>query len=200
MKMPNWIPKFLRREPAKTILPSLSVKETFLEYIKKPSVELFLAVRQKVSESDRYTPYSNELDELRAILCAGDPQAAIGCFWRIFPSLLLSPSAHLTLCKAYESMGKEDEAAFEKALAFQLIRSILATGKGTKKKPYAVMRIEDERDVLSALQKQSGLQFLMTGNSRMLDLLQCSDGSEVYFDITLMFGRGRKRDSSAVAT
>jgi hypothetical protein len=192
MKLPNWIPKFLRRDPAKSILPSLSVKETFLEYLKKPSVKLFLAVRQKVAESGRYLPYSNELDELTAILCAGDPQAAIECFWRTFPSLLLSPSAHMTLSKAYESMGKENEAAFEKALAYQLIKSILATGKGTKKKPYAVMRVEDERDVLAALRKQAGPQFLMMGNNRVLDLLQCSDGSEVYFDITLMYGRGMK--------
>ena len=94
MKLPNWIQKILRREPAKTILPSMSVKETFLEYLKKPSVENFLAVRQKVAESDRYLPYSNELDVLAATLCAGDPQAAIEYFWRTFPSLLLSPSAH----------------------------------------------------------------------------------------------------------
>ena len=192
MKLRNWIQKIFGREPAKTILPSMSVKETFLEYLKKPSVELFLAVRQKVAESDRYLPYSNELDELTANLCAGDPQAAIGCFWRTFPSLLLSPSAHLTLSRAYNSRGKENEAAFEKALAFQLIESILATGKGTNKKPYAVMRISDEMDVLSALRKQSGSQFLLMAGSRMLDLLQCSDGSDVYFDITLMFGRSRK--------
>ena len=96
-------------------------------------------------------------------------------------------------------MGKENEATFEKALAHQLIKSILATGKGTKKRPYAVMRISDEMDVLSALRKQAGPQFLMMGNNRVLDLLQCSDGSDVYFDITLMFGRGMKRDSSAVA-
>ena len=198
MKLPNWIQRVLRREPAKTLSPSLSVKETFLEYLNKPSVEIFLAVRQKVSESDRYLPYSNELDVLAANLCAEDPQAAIEYFWQTFPSLLLSPSAHMTLSKAYNSMGKENEAAFEKALAHQLIKSILATGKGTKKKPYAVMRVEDERDVLAALRKQPCPQFLMMGNKRVLDLLQCSDGSEVYFDITLMFGRGRKRDSSAV--
>jgi hypothetical protein len=198
MKLPDWIHKILRREPAKTILPSMSVKETFLEFLNKPCVDNFLAVRQKMAESDRYLPYSNEPIELAFILSSGDPQAAIECFWRTFPSLLLSPSAHMTLSKAYNSMGKENEAAFEKALAHQLIKSILATGKGTKKKPYAVMRVEDERDVLAALRKQPGPQFLMMDKNRVLDLLQCSDGSEVYFDITLMFGRGRKRDSSGL--
>jgi hypothetical protein len=199
MKLPNWIDKILRREPAKTILPSMSVKETFLEYLKKPSVEIFLAVRQKVSESDRYLPYSNELDVLAANLCAEDPQAAIEYFWQTFPSLLLSPSAHMMLSKAYLDLKKENEAEGEKAMGRLILKSILATGKGTKKKPYAVMRISDEWNVLSALRKQAGPQFLMMGNNRVLDLLQCSDGSEVYFDITLMFGRGRKRDSSAVA-
>ena len=103
------------------------------------------------------------------------------------------------LSKAYLDLKKENEAEGEKAMGRLIIKSILATGKGTKKKPYAVMRVEDERDVLAALRKQPGPQFLMMGNNRVLDLLQCSDGSEVYFDITLMFGRGRKRDSSAVA-
>ena len=91
MKLPNWIQKILRREPAKTITPSLSVKETFLEYLKKPSTEGFQSFRQQVAESDRYAPYSNELDMLMAALCAGDPQAAIDLFWRSFPNLLLSP-------------------------------------------------------------------------------------------------------------
>ena len=199
MKLPNWILKILRREPAKTILPSMSVKETFLEYLKKPSTEGFQSLRQQVAASDRYAPYSNELDVLAAALGAGHPQAAIDLFWRSFPNLLLSPLAHLMLSQAYLGLKKENEAEAEKAMGHLILKSILATGKGTKKKPYAVMRVEDERDVLSALKKQAGAQFLIMAGSRMLDLLQCSDGSEVYFDITLMFGRGMKRDSSAVA-
>jgi hypothetical protein len=195
----NWIQKILRREPAKTILPSMSVKETFLEYLKKPSTEGFQSLRQQVAASDRYAPYSNELDVLAAALGAGHPQAAIDLFWRSFPNLLLSPLAHLMLSQAYLGLKKENEAEGEKAMGHLILKSILATGKGTKKKPYAVMRVEDERDVLSALKKQAGAQFLIMAGSRMLDLLQCSDGSEVYFDITLMFGRGMKRDSSAVA-
>ena len=199
MKLPNWIQKILRREPVKPITPSRSVRENFLEYLKKPSVEIFLAVRQKVAESDRYLPYSNELDVLAAALGAGHPQPAIDLFWRSFPNLLLSPLAHLMLSQAYLDLKKDNEAEGEKVMGRLIMKSILATGKGTKKRPYAVMRVEDERDVLSALKKQAGAQLLMKDKSRVFDLLQCPDGSEVYFDITLMFGRGRKRDSSAVA-
>ena len=161
MKLQNWIQKILRREPAKNILPSMSVKETFLEYLKKPSVELFLAVRQKVAASDRYAPYSNELDMLMAALCAGEPQAAIALFWRSFPNLLLSPLAHFIQSQAYLDLKMENEAEGEKALGRLILKSILATGKGTKKKPYAAMRVEDEKDVLSVLKKQAGAQFLV---------------------------------------
>lgn len=199
MKLPDWILKLLRREPAKTILPSMSVKETYLEFLKKPCIENFLAVRQKVSESDRYAPYSNELDVLAATSIAGDPQATIAYFWRSFPNLLLSPLAHFILCQAYQDLKRENEAEGEKAMGRLIMKSILATGKGTKKRPYAVMRVEDERDVLSALKKQAGAQFLMTDKSQVFDLLQCSDGSEVYFDITLMYGRGMKKEPSVVA-
>jgi hypothetical protein len=199
MKLPNWIQKVLHREPVKTLQPSLSVRENYLEFLKKPSTESFQALRQQVAASDRYAPYSNELDMLVAALGAGHPQSAIDLFWRSFPNLLLSPLAHLMLSQAYLDLKKENEAEGEKAMGRLIMKSILATGKGTKKKPYAVMRVEDERDVLSALKKQAGAQFLMTDKFRVFDLLQCSDGSEVYFDITLMFRRGMKRDSSAVA-
>jgi hypothetical protein len=32
----------------------------------------------------------------------------------------------------------------------------------------------------------------MRGDSRVFDLMECSDGSEVYFDITLMYGKAQK--------
>ena len=148
-----------------------------------------------MAASDRYAPYSNELDMLMAALCAGEPQAAIDLFWRSFPNLLLSPLAHFMLSQAYLDLKREDEAEGEKAMGRLILKSILATGKGTKKRPYAVMRVEDEKDVLSALKKQAGAQFLIRDKSRVFDLLQCSDGSEVYFDITLMFGRGIEKEA-----
>jgi hypothetical protein len=192
MKLPNWIQRVFHREPVRPLPPSRSVKENFLEFLKKPSTEGFQGLRQQVAASDRYAPYSNELDMLMAALCAGEPQAAIDLFWRSFPNLLLSPLAHLMLSQAYLDLKRENEAEGEKAMGRLILKSILATGKGTKKRPYAVMRVEDERDVLSALKKQAGAQFLMTDKSRVFDLMECSDGSEVYFDITMMYGRTRK--------
>jgi hypothetical protein len=199
MKMPTWIQKFLHREPVNPFNPDRSVRENFLEFLKKPSIEGFQALRQQVAASDRYAPYSNELDILMAALSAGEPQAAIDLFWRSFPNLLLSPLAHFILSQAYLDLKREGEAEGEKAMGRLILKSILATGKGTKKKPYAVMRVEDEKDVLSALKRQAGAQFLMTDKSRVFDLIECSEGSEVYFDITLMFGRVRKKEASAVA-
>ena len=153
MKMPTWIQKFLRRDPVKPITPSRSARENFLEFLKKPTLEGFQGLRQQVAASDRYAPYSNELDMLMATLCAGEPQAAIDLFWRSFPNLLLSPLAHFILSQAYQDLKKENEAEGEKAIGRLILKSILATGKGTKKRPYAVMRVEDEKDVLSALKK-----------------------------------------------
>jgi hypothetical protein len=199
MKLPNWIQRIFRRESAKTLISSLSVKENFLEFLNNPSVDGFEILRQQVSASDRYVPYSNELDMLVAALGAGHPQEAIDLFWRSFPNLLLSPLAHFIQSQAYLDLKREGEAEGEKAMGRLILKSILATGKGTKKKPYAVMRVEDEKDVLSVLKKQAGAQFLMTDKSRVFDLLQCSDGNEVYFDITLMYGRGIEKEASAVA-
>jgi hypothetical protein len=194
MEMPKWIQRVFRRETVKPSPPSLSVRENFLAFLNKPSTEGFQSLRQQVAASDRYAPYSNEPDMLMAALCAGEPQAAIDLFWRSFPNLLLSPLAHFILSQAYLGLKREDEAEGEKAMGRLILKSILSTGKGTKKKPYAVMRVEDEKDVLSALKKQAGAQFLVRDKSRVFDLLQCSDDSEVYFDITLFFGRGVRDD------
>jgi len=199
MKLPNWIQKILRREPVKPSTPSLSVRENYLEFLKKPSIEGFQSLRQQVAASNRYAPYSNELDMLAAVLSAGHPQVAIDLFWRSFPNLLLSPLAHLMLSQAYLDLKMENEAEGEKAMGRLIMKSILATGKGTKKKPYSVMMISDEDDLLGALRKQAGAQFLIMDDSRVLDLRSCLDGSEIYFDITLMYGRGIKVNSSAVA-
>ncbi len=196
MKLPNWIQNHLRREPVKPCPPSLSVKENFLAFLNKPSVDRFEILRQQVAASDRYAPYSNELEMLMAALSTGEPQAAIDLFWRSFPNLLLSPLAHFILSQAYLDLKREDEAEGEKAMGRLIMKSILATGKGTKKRPYAVMRVDDERDVLSALKKQATAQFLMRGYSRIMDFQRCSDGSEVYFDITLMFGRGIEKEAA----
>jgi hypothetical protein len=198
MKFPTWIQRVLGRDPFKPGTPSLSVREDFLEYLKKPSTESCQGLRQQVAASDRYAPYSNELEMLMARLSAGEPQAVIELFWRSFPNLLLSPLAHMILSQAYLDLRREDEAEGEKAMGRLILKSILATGKGTKKSPYAVMRIEDEKDVLSVLKKQAGAQFLIRGDSRVMDLQRCSDGSEVYFDITLMYGRGIEKEAAAV--
>jgi hypothetical protein len=199
MKMPKWIQNLRRRESFKPSTLSLSVRENFLAFLKKPTTEGFQSLRQQVAASDRYAPYSNELDMLIAALGAGEPQAAIDLFWRSFPNLLLSPLAHFVLSQAYLDLKREDEAEGEKAMGRLILKSILATGKGTRKKPYAVMRVEDEKDLLSALKKQADAQFLVRDKSRVFDLLQCSDESEVYFDITLMFGRGTRDDSLSAA-
>jgi hypothetical protein len=199
LKSTYWFQKFLRRDPVKKLAPSLSVKENFLEFLKKPSTEGFQALRQQVAASDRYAPYSNELEMLMAALSAGEPQAVIDLFWRSFPNLLLSPLAHMMLSQAYLDLKRKDEAEGEKAIGHLILKSILTAGKGTKKRPYAVMRVEDEKDVLSVLKKQAGAQFLLTDKSRVFDLLQCSDGSAVYFDITLMYGRGIVKEATAVA-
>jgi hypothetical protein len=199
MKMPTWIQRVIRRKSVKPCKPSLSVRENFLEFIKESSTEAFQGLRQQLAASDRYAPYSNELNMLIATLCGGEPQAAIDLFWRSFPNLLISPLAHFILSQAYLDLKREDEAEGEKAMGHLILKSILSTGKGTRKKPYAVMRVEDEKDVLSVLKKQASSQFLVRDKSRVFDLLRCSDGTEVYFDITLMFGRGIEKETSAVA-
>lgn len=56
MKMPTWIWNLRRREPFEPSTSSRSVRENFLEFLKKPTTEGFQSLRQQVATSDRYAP------------------------------------------------------------------------------------------------------------------------------------------------
>jgi len=50
-----------------------------------------------------------------------------------------------------------------------------------------VSRTSDEYDVLAHLEKRMQQQALVIQDGRHFDRLECSDGSEVWFDVTTAF-------------
>mgnify|MGYP001112726517 CR=1 FL=1 len=86
-------------------------------------------------DPDTVTYFSSVLeDNGYAISVPREVQTAGGDLSKIvvsFPNLLLSPLAHLMLSQAYLDLKKENEAEGEKAMGRLIMKSILATGKGT---------------------------------------------------------------------
>jgi hypothetical protein len=81
--------------------------------------------------------------------------------------------------------GDERSAMVEARLAFACIQGLMATGDGTKDKPYVVVRVRDEYELLEHLEKRPARQTLLRDGERQLDCFELDDGSELYFDISV---------------
>jgi Domain of unknown function (DUF4919) len=164
-----------------------NMQEMFFKLLEEQSSDKFLEIRKKISESEGYSPYSTELNDIRQCLMKKAYQRAINAYHSTFPNLLLSPIVHAMLSNAYQALKNDKMANLEKQVASLLVSFIMGTGNGTKERPYLVLRISDEYDVLTALGKERGRQELIIDQGHFLDLQKCSDETEIYFDITIPY-------------
>lgn len=160
------------------------MKERFNEFLKSPTAETYLAVREELISSDSYQPYSNEFDEAGELYEEGKLSEACGLMERAMSNLLLSPRAHRLLSFLYAKEGNEEAAAMEFEIAETCIQGILATGEGSRENPFLVVRTSDEYDVLHHFEKELAQQSLAGQDSKRFDVISCQDGTEYVFDIT----------------
>jgi hypothetical protein len=168
------------------------VIQAFWKLMFEPSVENLHAARYTLSRSPGFSPYAKDIYAMMILSkTSGDPNKIIKIYLNTMPNLILSPSAHRLAGVAFAAIGDEKTADFERKASHVLLNSLLSSGDGSKLKPYAVMRIADEHDILDAMGKKFKEQeFIMDDeNNRPLDVMTCSDGSKVYFDISLFYGR-----------
>ena len=64
------------------------------------------------------------------------------------------------------------------------LQGILATGDGSRRKPYLVSQLSDEYDVLKLLGQTCEKQHLVQRGPRSCDVLTCDDGSQRWFNIS----------------
>lgn len=119
-----------------------------------------------------------------------DPDAGLDELRGLMPGALLSPAAHAALARALAGAGHREQAARERALAETALASIVTTGDGTRERPWSVLRVSDEYDVLRALGRRPVDQSVHRDGPRTLDRHACDDGSEVWFDVTALFPAG----------
>jgi hypothetical protein len=77
-------------------------------------------------------------------------------------------------------------------LAQKIMEGISLTGDGTKKNPYIVSRVSDERDMLLYFQEEFMSQALIKDENKVYDLVKCQSGKELYFDITTPYSKLQK--------
>lgn len=149
---------------------------------------LHLAVRSAPS-------YDPDIDPVRLtapLLARGNDAEVVSAVRALMPGAFLSPSAHTALARAYSGLGDTTRAQRETRIARLAMEAITASGDGSLERPWTVLRVSDEYDVLREQGRTSRTQRLVTHQGRRLDHHECTDGSEAWFDIDLL-ARGAAR-------
>ena len=72
-----------------------------------------------------------------------------------------------------------------------LINPILATGDGSRERPYVVSSVKEEYLILEHFNKIKTMQMLMDVDGKPMDCIGCEDGATYHFDISTFFRRLR---------
>jgi hypothetical protein len=163
------------------------MKDVFFDFLQNPGRESYLKIRDLVVAHPSYNAYARDLDELAKLYGEERYDEMEAQKDRALPNYLLSPRLHLLAGLAARKRGDERAAEMEFFICSMCLEGILSTGDGSEERPYLVLRTTDEYDVLQHLDKTLDMQELMHKGERSYDVMNCQDGSVLWFDITDAF-------------
>lgn len=151
-----------------------------------------LADLARLRDAVRSSPgFDVGLDVVGAVspaMARGDHAGAVATVQDLMPGAFFSPSAHAALGAAHAALGDEARAEAERRTQVLALESIRSTGDGTRDRPWSVLRITDEYDVLRADRRVPREQTLLVVDGRSLDRHLCEDGSEAWFEVSRLVG------------
>lgn len=152
-------------------------------YLDAPSTEGLATLRRAVRSSPGFTG-ALFFDDVDRLLAEGAYGQALTHLRGLLPGALLSPSYHSRLARAFEATGKPRDADREKRYARAAVSSIRSTGDGSLERPWSVLRLNDEYDMLRAMGKKPERQSMLRRGGRDIDRHETTDGSVYHFDAT----------------
>ncbi|MEO1529579.1 MAG: DUF4919 domain-containing protein [Planctomycetota bacterium] len=160
------------------------MREQLIEFIQSPSRDSYLAIRREIIGSDVYEPYSDEINTASELYTQEKVEQARKTIQNGMPNLMLSPRAHRFLGFLHHKLGDSHAAQVEMMIGDACVEGILSSGDGSQERPFIVTRTSDEHEVIEHLGKQLKQQSLTHDAGLHLDLLECTDNTEYWFDIT----------------
>lgn len=155
-------------------------------YLRQPGDDNRRAVREILASRGNYDP-EIAIERLAAPYLDGGAYADLVLrLLDLMPGAMLSPVAHRLLGAAYEHLGDLDAARHQRTLAELSLNAILASGDGTAERPWAVLRVSDEHDVLAHAGRTSTHLRYEERDGRLLDVHRVDDGREAWFDVSLL--------------
>lgn len=169
------------------------MNELFVAFVQNQTPETFGALRAHIVAQPNYDGYSRDLDDMDDAFQQKRYEDVRSKFGSTMPNLLLSPAAHMLVSMSLREDGHSEAAEMERFICFRCMEALQASGDGTKERPYLVLRTTDEYDLMGALGKELASQHLVHDGPRQYDRMVCTDGSELWFDITEMMDAAAKR-------
>lgn len=157
-------------------------------HLAAPGPETLGALRDAVRVAPGFDTELRVREQAQALLSEGRYAEAVTALEATMPGSLFSPAVHAMLATALRRTGRPDEADRHARLARAALDSILRTGDGTAERPWSVLRISDEYDVVDSLGTRPTSQALVRDGTRTLDRIDCEDGRTLHFDVTRAAG------------
>ena len=161
-------------------------------FVEQPSKQTFLAVRAAVLRATPLPIAATALAEVERLLDEGSATEVLDRIDALPPAKVLSPRVHLLAAEAADLLGDAERSELERFLFVLVLRGLLATGDGTPANPYAVSQATDGHDIAEALGLEPASQSLVDSNGSLCDVLVCSDGRELWLDLTETIRRPRQ--------
>lgn len=152
------------------------------------------AVRDAVQTDPRYSSGTELASRVVPLLERGAHAQARDVLIGAMPGAFLSPMAHSLLARAHLALGDERQALQERSLARAAMVSILTSGDGSRDRPWVVLRISDEYDVMGAMGLSVGAQRVEQPPGRVLDEIIDTDDGHWWFELR---HEGRRRKEAA---
>lgn len=168
-------------------------------FFSQPTRRSYLLARQVVVSRSTYSPLGFEVSRLGELNHAGKYADVLACVASLSDQFVLSSRLFFQGAVAATELGLEAVASDYRARFGACLRGVLSTGDGSRRRPYRVTYMTDERDVLDALGLRAYRQQLVESSNCALDVHDCADGTEICFDASALLPnrptRGRSRNS-----
>ena len=163
-------------------------------FVEQPSKSSYLAARDAVLAESPLPLAASDFVELERLLDSEQYEELLARLDLLPPAKVLSPRVHFLAAEAAGALGHDGDVELERSLFVLTLRGLLATGDGTPANPYIVCQTTDEQDVAAALDLEPAGQSLVQQGRRLCDVVLCSDGREIWFDVTdLAPGQAKRR-------
>lgn len=157
---------------------SRTFSEAFEEYLGEPSEAGREEVQQWILRHPRYDPHLTLPD-----VAAHSAEERVRALEGELPAALLSPRLHLELARALERIGDVAGTERHRRLARLALAGLRASGTGSEEDPIAVLRVQDEYDLLESAGLTVRAQQLSRTPDAVFDVVTVEDGTRMWFEL-----------------